>query len=99
MIHNNMIYNTKESSLPGSVFLSGIKSLERKIDSFISAEEGDLTLDMKGQDYIDSMTLASLIKCASRLFVKERSVRLINCNDSIKKCIELAGLEDFLKIS
>lgn len=69
---------------------------ESSINEFIKSDSRDIVVDMKSIQYIDSLTLAALIRYRRKLSLEGRNLKLINYNDTILRVIELSGLDEFL---
>lgn len=69
---------------------------ESSINEFIKSDSRDIVVDLKSLQFIDSLTLAALIRFRRKLSLEGRSLKVINYNDNILRVIELSGLDDFL---
>jgi len=69
---------------------------EEKINDFIKNDGRDLVLDLKSLNFLDSSSLAAIIRFKRKLTATGRAMKLINYNESILRVIELSGLEEFL---
>ena len=73
-----------------------LKIFESSINDFIKNDSRDIIVDLKSLQFIDSLTLAALIRFRRKLSLEGRSLKVINYNDNILRVIELSGLDDFL---
>jgi len=70
--------------------------LESNINEFVKNDSGDMAIDLKSLQVIDSLTLAAFIRFKRKLSLEGRDLKLINYNDNILRVIELSGLDEFL---
>ena len=73
-----------------------LKIFESDINEFIKNDSRDIIFDFNSLHFIDSLTLAALIRFRRKLSLEGRSLKVINYNDNILRVIELSGLDDFL---
>ena len=80
----------------GPLSINTISDFERQVNTCLNDTDNNLIIDMYYVERIDSLTLATMIKFYDRYNSKGRNLRIINCNDAVKRVIEIAGLESFL---
>lgn len=73
-----------------------INIFESSINDFIKNDSRDVIVDLKSLQFIDSLTLAALIRFRRKLSLEGRSLKVVNYNDNILRVIELSGLDEFL---
>ncbi len=78
---------------------TNLRILEESADDFIKNDNRDMVIDLKEQEIMSSLLLASLIRIKRGLSIEHRELRLKNCNMQIYRCIEMSGLESFFSFS
>ena len=82
--------------LPKDDISQYLNIFESSINEFIKSDSRDIVVDMKSLDYIDSLTLAALIRFRRKLSLEGRTLKLLNYNENVLRVIELSGLDEFL---
>lgn len=93
------IINEKDRTVmkpQGTLSISTISIFERELNRCFNDFDSNLVIDMYYIERIDSLSLATMIKFYDRFVSKGRTMQVINCNEAVKRVIEISGLESFL---
>jgi len=71
-----------------------IHIVEKEFDDIVNYRDENVTIDMCGISYIDSMLMASLLRFRNRLFISGRELQLLNCSEKVIAGLRLAEIED-----
>jgi anti-anti-sigma factor len=73
-----------------------INAVTEELNRFAKNDTRDAILDLASVRKIDSMSIAALIRFKNALSEKNRSLSLVNPNETVLRVLELSGLERFL---
>ena len=73
-----------------------INAITDELNRFAKDDTRDAVIDLASVRKIDSMSIAALIRFKNALSEKNRSLSLINPNETVLRVLELSGLERFL---
>lgn len=73
-----------------------INTLTDELGHFIKNDTRDAIIDLSYVRKIDSISIATLIRIKNSLAEKNRTIHLINPNETVLRVLELSGLEKFL---
>ena len=73
-----------------------INAVTEELNRFAKNDTRDAVLDLASVRKIDSMSIAALIRFKNALSEKNRSLSLVNPNETVLRVLELSGLERFL---
>ncbi len=85
-------------ALKGRLDVSSSKAAEERILALIDAGEHRLVLDLAGLDYVSSIGLRVFMLVAKRLKSVDGRLALCALQPAIGKLIEIAGLEQVLRV-
>ena len=84
--------------LSGEVDVGNCGVFKEELGKAIEKANGDVTLDIKLLDYIDSAGLGILVGVFKRLQEKDLAMKVINANDYIKKLFRITKLETLFTV-
>lgn len=73
-----------------------INSVTEELNRFAKSDTRDAVIDLASVRKIDSMSIAALIRFKNALSEKNRTLSLVNPNETVLRVLELSGLERFL---
>jgi len=73
-----------------------VKLFEEHVEAFIKNDHRNLVFDMKELEGVDSMFISTIVRFRTRLSLDGRTLRLINYNTHIYKCLQLLHLDGHL---
>ncbi|TFH43353.1 MAG: anti-sigma factor antagonist [Chrysiogenales bacterium] len=73
-----------------------ITPITDEFNDFVKHDTRDAIIDLTSVRKIDSISIAALIRFKNMLSEKNRSMNMINPNETVLRVLELSGLEKFL---
>ncbi|MBN2077773.1 MAG: STAS domain-containing protein [Spirochaetes bacterium] len=73
-----------------------INAVTEELNRFAKSDTRDAVIDLASVRKIDSMSIAALIRFKNALSEKNRTLSLVNPNETVLRVLELSGLERFL---
>ena len=95
-INNNTENRAWEICLIGEVDISNVHEFKEQIETALAKVEQNILIDLSGLDYIDSTGLGIIIGVYSSIKDKGLTIKVANPGDSIKKLINITGLDKIL---
>jgi anti-sigma B factor antagonist len=66
------------------------------LDCLLSLTGRSITVDLTGVTFLDSSGVAALVSGYNGARVIDRTFRVVNANDAVRRVLELCGLEEYL---
>ncbi len=73
-----------------------INAVTEELNRFAKSDTRDAVIDLASVRKIDSMSIAAMIRFKNALSEKNRTLSLVNPNETVLRVLELSGLERFL---
>lgn len=80
----------------GDIEMTTMKPFKEKAFEVGSQSEKDVHIDLGKVDYLDSSGMGVLLTLSKMLRKKNKSMKIINYSEKIKKIIHLSSLKDIL---
>ena len=78
----------------GELTEDSLTAFEKQVEHHLNAKDVvDLVLNFEGVPFIDSVTLEYLLDVQERLNERFGQVKLVKCDENVKKILEITGLE------
>ena len=79
--------------LTGNVVKEEINQLVDSLKTMLASEVITILVDLGAVEQLDVAALQVFIAAAKSADKSEKEIRFVSCNDSVKKTLELSGLE------
>ena len=85
-------------SIEGSIEATSIRPLTDKIADMVNFDK-NVQIDIAAVDYIDSSGIRAFLTLFRKLKDNDKSLKIINSNENIKRVLQLSSLQGVLNIS
>jgi anti-anti-sigma factor len=69
-----------------------------KVNEMISKKQGEIIIDMKHVEFIDSIAIGDLVKCHLTCNAHQVPLKLVHLSDHIKRTLNYAGLSEMFSL-